>query len=80
MKSFCARVIHSVRFTIFAIFRYMRLPQEKTCQAMYIWIDGTGEYLRAKTKTLKFEPKAPKGEQADRIIDLRRDFDAEICT
>ncbi len=41
--------------------RYLRLPQGKATQAMYIWIDGTGEYLRAKTKTLQFTPKAPKG-------------------
>ena len=47
--------------------RYMRLPEAKATQAMYIWIDGTGEYLRAKTKTLKFEPKAPKGDFDERI-------------
>jgi glutamine synthetase len=44
--------------------KFLRLPQpENKIQATYIWIDGTGEYVRAKDRTLSFVPKTPKGEQ-----------------
>jgi len=38
--------------------QYMNLPQGDRVQATYIWIDGTGEGLRVKTKTLDKVPQS----------------------
>ena len=44
------------------LLRYLALKQpDNITQCMYVWIDGTGEHLRAKTKTVKFVPKKPAG-------------------
>ena len=43
--------------------RYMRLPiPDNKCQVNYVWIDGSGESMRSKTRTVDFIPKAPSGE------------------
>ena len=40
---------------------FIRIDKFFQTQCMYIWIDGTGENVRAKTKTVDFVPKKPEG-------------------
>ncbi|XP_042334650.1 glutamine synthetase-like [Sceloporus undulatus] len=51
-------VSHSSRLNKGVRDQYMKLPQGKKVLATYIWIDGTGEGLRCKTRTLNKEPKS----------------------
>ena len=40
--------------------RYLALKQpDNVTQCMYVWIDGTGENIRAKTRTVKYVPEKP---------------------
>eukprot|EP00128_Syssomonas_multiformis_P000154 Colp12_sorted_trinity150504_noHs@36106 len=39
--------------------RYLTLPQEGPIMAEYIWIDGTKQNLRCKTRTVDFIPTSP---------------------
>lgn len=47
--------------TVLQRFADLELPDGKII-ATYIWIDGTGEGVRCKDRTLDFIPKTPQGE------------------
>ena len=49
--------------------RYMNLPlPDNKILATYVWVDGTGEFVRSKTRTVDFHPKHPSG----KILDFKR--------
>ncbi|KAB7497177.1 Glutamine synthetase [Armadillidium nasatum] len=50
-----------VKFNKQFLERYLRIDiPEGKCQATYLWIDGSGEFVRSKTRTIDFTPKKPE--------------------
>lgn len=45
----------------FVLDKYMHLPTDGKIHATYVWIDGTKEHLRCKTRIINFIPKSPAG-------------------
>ena len=39
---------------------YLKLDQGERVQVMYVWIDGSGEGMRCKSRTLEQEPQKPE--------------------
>ena len=46
--------------TVYDRLMSLELPPNKV-QLEYLWIDGTGQNLRSKSRTHQFEPKKPEG-------------------
>lgn len=50
--------------------KFLQLPPFNNVQAEYVWIDGSGEHVRSKTRTLNFVPKSVDGKRLIHLIFL----------
>lgn len=52
----------SINLDKFVLDKYMLLPlPDEKIHATYVWIDGTKEHLRCKTRIINFQPKSVAG-------------------
>lgn len=59
--------------TLLSRYQDLPLPADRIL-ATYVWIDGTGEHIRCKDRTLNFIPKVPKGQYLDAMLIAERLF------